>query len=141
FRKNFNARYKLVPEPDSMRIDFEYDFELVNPTEEAIDFSLKIDCEIAENPQLHFLSLVSSEKSYLWHPKMEPKKDDPWVLQGFADPVKIQPASKGITYRYGGKCSVNYPRSFYYAQHFGYPTIGVTVTIDCPANFEVDSAS
>jgi len=140
FRRNFNARYKLVPEDGTMRIEFEYDFELVNPTEEAIDFPLKIDCETAEYPHLDYLSLVSSEKSHLWHPEMKPKPDDPWVLQGIADPVKIQPASKGISYRYGGKCSLNYPLSFYYAQHFGYPTIGVTVTIECSPNFEVDSA-
>lgn len=140
FRKNFNARYKLVPEHDSMRIEFEYDFEPVNPTEEAIDFALKIDCEQAENPHLDFLSLVSSEKSYLWHPKMDPKKDERWILQGFADPVKIQPASRGINYRYSGKCSLKYPLSFYYAQHFGYPTIGVTITIDYPDSVEVGAA-
>src|SRR5438445_8817459 len=140
FRKNFNARYKLVPEGDSMRIEFEYDFELVNPTGEAIEFALKIDCEQAENPHLDSFSLVSSEKNYLWHPKLEPKKDEPWVLQGFADAVKIQPESKGISYRYCGKCSLKYPQSFYYAQHFGYPTIGVTVTIDHPDSFDVDAA-
>jgi len=140
FRTNFNARYKLVPEADFMRIEFEYDFELINPTEEAIDFPLKIDCERAENPNLISLALISSEKNYLWHPKLEPKNDEPEVLQGFAEVVKIQPASKGVSYRYSGKCSLQYPLSFYYAQHFGYPTIGVTVTIECPASFEASAA-
>ena len=137
FRKNFNARYKLVPERDLMRIEFDYDFELINPTEEVIEFPLKIDFEKAENLRLDFLSLVSSEKSYRWCPQLKPKSDDPWVIQGFAESVKIQPASRGITYRYSGKCSFTYPRTFYYAQHFGYPTIGVTITVECPPSFEI----
>jgi hypothetical protein len=140
FRKNFNARYKFVAEGGWMRIELEYDFELVNPTEGAIDFSLKVDFEKAEDPHLDFLTLVSSEKSYKWEPGLEPKKDDPWVLQGFGDAVRIQPASRGISYRFSGKCSVKYPSGFYYAQHFGYPTIGATVTIDSPESIEVSAA-
>src|SRR6266478_1303271 len=107
FRRNFNARYKLVPDGDLMRIELEYDFELVNPTEEAIDFPMKIDFEKAENPTLDYLTLVSSEKSHKWQqPELKAKQDEPWVLQGFAEPVKIQPASKGISYRFSGKCAV-----------------------------------
>jgi hypothetical protein len=140
FRKNFSARYTFVPQVDSMRIDLEYDFELVNPTEEAIDFPLKIEFEKAEYPRVDFLTLVSSEKSYKWEPKLEPCKDDPWVLQGFGEAVKIQPASKGVSYRFSGRCSVKYPSSFYYSQHFAYPTIGVTVTISAPESIDVSAA-
>ncbi len=139
FRKNFNARYNLVSEGNSMRIELEYDFDLVNPTEEAIDFPLKIEFEQAENPHLDFLTLVSPEKSYKSQPNLEPEKDDPCVLQGLGEAVRIQPASKGVSYRFSGKCSVKYPLSFYYAQHFGYPTIGVTVTIVAPASIDVSA--
>ncbi|PYT79887.1 MAG: hypothetical protein DMG40_14760 [Acidobacteria bacterium] len=140
FRKNFNGRYKLVPQADFMQIEMEFDFELVNPTEEAIEFQYKIDFEQAENPRLDSVTLVSSEKNYAWRPTLQTKEDEPWVLQGFADPVEIQPASKGISYRFDGKCAVSYPLSFYYAQHFGYPTIGVTITIEYPETLEVDAA-
>jgi len=140
FRKNFNARYKLIPQADFIQIDMEFDFELVNPTQETLEFEYKIDFEQAENPRLDSLTLISSEKSYEWRPTLQSKEDEPSVLQGFADPVKIHPASKGISYRFGGRCAVSYPLSFYYAQHFGYPTIGVTVTIEHPQTLEVDAA-
>jgi hypothetical protein len=140
FRKNFNARYKLIPQEDFIQIEMEFDFELVNPTEEAIEFQYKVDFDQAESPRLDSLSLICSEKSYEWRPALESKKDDPFVVQGFADPVEIQPASKGISYRFGGKCAVSYPLSFCYTQHFGYPTIGVTVTIDYPQTLEVHAA-
>lgn len=140
FRKNFNARYKLIPQEDFIQIEMEFDFELVNPTEEAIEFQYKVDFDQAESPRLDSLSLICSEKSYEWRPVLESKKDDPFVVQGFADPVEIQPASKGISYRFGGKCAVSYPLSFCYTQHFGYPTIGVTVTSDYPPTLEVHAA-
>jgi hypothetical protein len=140
FRRNFNARYKLLPQVDFIQIEMEFDFELVNPTEEAIEFQYKMDFEQAENPRLDSLTLISSERSYEWRPTLQSKEDEPSVLQGFADPVKIQPASKGISYRFDGKCAMSYPLSFYYAQHFGYPTIGVTVTIEHPQTLEIDPA-
>src|SRR5207244_12547597 len=118
----------------------EFDFELVNPTEEAVEFQYKIDFEQAENPRLDSLTLISSEKSYEWRPALNATEDEPFVLQGLADPVKIQPASKGFSYRFGGKCAVSYPAAFYYAQHFAYPTIGVTVTIEHPQTLEVAAA-
>ena len=140
FRRNFNARYRLIPEADFIQIEMEFDFELVNPTEEAVEFQYKIDFEQAENPRLDSLTLISSEKSYEWRPALNATEDEPFVLQGLADPVKIQPASKGFSYRFGGKCAVSYPAAFYYAQHFAYPTIGVTVTIEHPQTLEVDAA-
>lgn len=113
FRRNFAAKYQLIPESGVMRIDFEYNFELINPTEEAIPFSLKFEAEAAERPEISFLRLVSSQGSLEWNPELKPTADDPCVFQACAGEVKIQPASKGITYRYGGKCSVKYPLSFY----------------------------
>ena len=86
FRGNFNARYKLLPQVD---------FELVNSTKEAIEFPYKMDFEQAENPRLDSVTLVSSEKNYAWRSTRQSKEDEPWVLQGLADPVEIQPASKG----------------------------------------------
>jgi len=140
FRRNFNARYRLIPEADFIQIEMEFDFELVNPTEEAIEFQYKIAFEQAENPRLDSLTLISSERSYEWRPALNAAEDEPFVLQGLADPVKIQPASNGFSYRFGGKCAVSYPVAFYYAQHFPYPTIGVTVTIEHPHTLEVDAA-
>lgn len=61
FRKNFNARYKLIPQEDFIQIEMEFDFELVNPTEEAIEFQYKVDFDQAESPRLDSLSLICSE--------------------------------------------------------------------------------
>src|SRR5205807_10233858 len=91
-----------------MQIEMEFDFELVNPTEEAVEFQYKIDFEQAENPRLDSLTLISSEKSYERRPALNATEDERFVLQGLADPVKIQPASNGFSYRFDGTCGVSY---------------------------------
>jgi hypothetical protein len=138
FRKNYNLRYQFTAVEDGMRIQVEYDFELINPTDQTLSFDQVVQFETAERPELEYLSLVSTQEKYHESVKLIPKQDDPLVLEAKKS-VKIQPSSRGITYRFGGKWCTTYPKQSWYAQHFGFPTIGVTVTIDGPDSFEVSA--
>jgi hypothetical protein len=122
FRRNYNLRYKLTAVGDRMRFQVEYDFELINPTDETLSFDQVVQFETSEHPEIEFLSLVSTQESYQEPVRLVPKTNDPLVLEAKKS-VKIQPSSKGITYRFGGRWFTTYPKQSWYAQHFGFPTI------------------
>jgi hypothetical protein len=130
----------LMPEGDSMRLECETDFEVVNPTNEIQRYSHAIQFEQVENPTVHSMNLVSVQENYSVAPALAGKADDPVVLEAKGREVKIMPASQGITYRFGAKCSMIYPKEFFYALHVGHPTIGITVEVVPPTGFDVTAS-
>jgi hypothetical protein len=137
FRRNFYAKCVFAPQNDSMILDLDCSFEVVNPTNEAQRFRHVVQCERVEKPTIHLMTLISEQENYSRTPPLNDKADDPVVLEGDAGEIEIQPSKKGLTYRFGTKFSMVYPKEFFYSLHVGVPTIGITVEVDPPAGFEV----
>jgi hypothetical protein len=102
-----------------------------------LKYSLTAQFEEAENPKVDWLNLISSEQSFQESVELTPNVDDPCAVEVKKKVINISPASKGVTYRFGGKFSITYPLNFYCVQHFGYPTIGVTLSVEAPESLEV----
>jgi hypothetical protein len=137
FRKNFYMKCIFTPQRDSMRLDLDCSFEIINPTNEPQKYTHCIQCERVERPTVGALTLLSEKETYCVVPELRPKKDDPQALEASAGELEIQPLSKGRTYRFGTKFSMIYPLEFFYAVHVGAPTIGMTIEVVPPEGFEV----
>jgi hypothetical protein len=137
FRRNFELKCRLLPESASMRLEIEYSCDVINPTHEAIAYCQAIQAERVENPQVHLMTLISAQENYSISPELQNKSDDPVVLEAKAPEIKLAP---NMTYRFGCQYSLTYPRQFFYALHFGMPTIGVTIEIFSPDGFEVTAS-
>lgn len=137
FRRNFYMKCILTPQENSMLLNLECTFEIINPTNEAQKYVHCVQCEDVEKPAIKALTLISEKDSYSTVPALTGKKDDPTVLEAIAKEIEIQPASKGLTYHFGTNFSMIYPLEFFYALHVGTPTIGMTIEIVPPEGFNV----
>jgi hypothetical protein len=140
FRKNFNMKCVLIPSGESMRLELECDFEVVNPTNESHKYSHCVQCERVEKPSAGLMTLVSGQENYSFIPNLSDKSDDPIVLEARGHEIDVMPSSKGVTYRFGTKFSMVYPKEFFYAVHVGVPTIGMTIEVVPPEGYEVTAS-
>jgi hypothetical protein len=140
FRKNFYMKCTFTPEQNSMRLDLDCSFEIINPTNEPQNYTHCVQCERVENPTVRALTLISEKDSYSVIPELKPKKDDPFALEASAGDIEIQPMSKGRTYRFGSNFSMIYPLEFFYAVHVGTPTITMTVEVVPLDGFEINAS-
>lgn len=142
FRRNYHMTCRFIPEQSGqMRLEIQSRFDVVNPTNEAKPFQHILQGERVENLTVRSLTLVSSEGNYTKTPSLQPKQDDPEVVEADGGRIQIQPSSKGLNYTFGTNFSMLYPMEFFLALNFSAPTIGVTIEVFPPEGFEITASA
>lgn len=139
-RRRFRLRCVLVPTDDGMRLEMDCRFEVVNPTNEVRKYLHAVQCEVVERPQACRLNLVSEQGNYERTLPFVPRKSDPEVVEASGEEIEIYPATKGITYVFGSKFTLLYPREFFHMMHFNVPTIGVEIEVIAPDGYKVTAS-
>jgi hypothetical protein len=135
FRKDFRLKCTLAwADSSSIRLDFEYEFELINPSNNTQEFQQELEFQKSEKPVVHSMTFIPSN-GIGYDVKDKPvvrREGHDGVLYAAGDKLKIAPTSDSERYRFYATYSVTYPFEIYFAQHFGRPTIGVELTIEKP---------
>jgi hypothetical protein len=140
-RRNYHCRCVMRPADGKMSLKMECSFEVINPTNEVVKYPHDVQCEIAEHPSDCTMTLLSTQKTYEKPAEFKSSKDDPEVLQADGEEVEIRPLTEGVTYRFGTNFSVVYPLEFFHILHFRFPTIGVRIEVEAPAEFKITATN
>ena len=131
----------MKPVGDKMSLRMECLFEVVNPTNEVLEYPHDVQCEKAENPSDCTMILLSTQENYERPATFEPSGGDEEVLQANGKRVRIRPAVEGVVYTFGSNFSVLYPSEFFNILHFRFPTIGVRLEVEAPEGFKITATS
>jgi hypothetical protein len=130
----------LVEERVDGYFDFtvEYDTEIINPTNNAIDYVPRMDFDKAHKVEVLQMTFTSSDNKYRWHGRPEPKERErePGVDVILGKTFTIQPESKGVAYKVHGHYKILL-RNGYSQFYCGRPTLRTTMRAKAPAGYEL----
>jgi hypothetical protein len=139
YRTDMVMECRFQEEHDGKRqIEIHLSWDLENRTPKPVMYHQHGDFEAAEQPNLESVSLTVDESKvdgYAADVKLCPLTDG--SLEYRHSGFKIQPQSKGVKYRFTADCSVIYPATFFYAQHFSDPTHHFTLKVRKPPKLKV----
>jgi hypothetical protein len=122
-RKSLDLRCEIEPRDGYYEFTVEYDSEILNPTHNALDYSVQLDVDAAHKLEVLRMSFSSSDGKIAWNVDNPPaKQEEPGVDLVRGKKFPIEPEHKGIGYR----ASVKYRIRLFqgYSQFYtGVPTL------------------
>jgi hypothetical protein len=139
-RKSLDLRCEIEPRGGYNEFTVEYDSEILNPTHNALDYSVQIDVDAAHKLEVLRMSFSSSDGKIAWNVNNPPvKQEEPGVDLVKGKRFSIEPEHKGIIYR----ASVKYRIRVFpgYSQFYtGVPTLRIRLrVIGVPPEYETSA--
>lgn len=128
YRKNMEMSYTFERREHDMYIECDYQFDVINPSNQSMPYSQRMEFEKLEHATLLSVSCSLLGDDYGKDARLHQRtSDELFTWEGPA--VNIPPASSGIATRFRGQFSIVRPPSDFHFQHFAHPTIGLTLRI------------
>lgn len=138
-RRNYQVTYTLTPLPsDQMLLDVKYSFLAENVSIEAVRYTPKFQAEKHDKPKI--LELRCDEKDTRFRKVAgssgtigEESTKVPGVIEAIGPEIWLKP---GRVYPISGHYQLQVPPDHSDTLSFLYPTVDVTVRVECPKEFE-----
>jgi hypothetical protein len=128
YRKDMESNCTFEHDANEVRIEFEYRFEVVNPSNHKASFNQRLEFEKHERAVLRSVSCSTQGNRYGKGATLTPRKDDE-VMIWEGPSVGIPPATSGLKTVFTAAYSVTRPLPDFHTQHFVQPTIGFSLRV------------
>jgi hypothetical protein len=140
YRKDMEIDCDFIPIDDGVRIDFEYKFWVVNPSNSTIKFSQYFEFENQEQAVLTSISCSDRKGDYGKHLALNLRADDELMIYK-GPPVNIPPEKPNHRISFRARFSITRHLSDFHPQYFTHPTIGFTLRIrNHPSNLRITAS-
>jgi hypothetical protein len=139
---NSQLDYKIIPidgKPNEIMLEVERTFEAKNVGSSMQSIPLFLRFEKHTLPTVKEFWCMASDGSIKEHELNPSSTDESGMLRfGTNDNIKIKPACDNpkLIYRFGWKFSYKYPCDFAEHYFFQRPTVGLTIRVECPPEYE-----
>lgn len=128
YRKDMHFTCTFTAVESGIQIEFETDYEIVNPSHKDLKFRQILEFEKAENAQLNRIECDPPKKGYGQDAALT-FNNETGLFEYEGKEINVEPKSLGKRYRIWADSRVVLPLPGFFVQHMKYPTIGVTLHV------------